>query len=134
MSRKIKIYSSKVKAITKAGNVKAPKLVIPRAPAKGLIYIMNILRSYNIPFVEEHKFHPTRRFKFDIAIVNWKIAIEYEGLVSDISRHTTIAGYTNDTTKYNLAQLEGWKVLRYTTKNYHQFKEDLESVILLNMP
>lgn len=69
-----------------------------------------------------------RRFKFDWAVPEINLAIEYEGLMSFKSRHTTVTGYTNDTTKYNLAQLQGWRVLRYTQLNYGQIVDDLEKL------
>ena len=47
-----------------------------------------------------------------LAIPGKKIAIEYEGIVADKSRHTNIKGYTEDSNKYNEAQKLGWKVLR----------------------
>ena len=46
-----------------------------------------------------------------------KIGIEYEGIMSDQSRHTNIVGYTGDADKYNLAANMGWVVLRFTAIN-----------------
>ena len=60
---------------------------------------------------------PSRKFHFDYAIEHLKIAIEYEGIISDKSRHTNIVGYTRDTEKYNLAANMGWVVLRFTAIN-----------------
>jgi len=84
-------------------------------------------RDGTIPsYLEEHTFSNKRKFRFDWAIPELKIAIEYEGVFSGKSRHTTISGYTNDCEKYNLAQIEGWKVLRYTAKNYKKLALDIE--------
>lgn len=69
-------------------------------------------------YVKEYKFHPTRKWRFDFAIVESKIAIEYEGIMSEKSRHTTITGLTGDCDKYNEAQRLGWKVFRFTALNY----------------
>lgn len=85
-----------------------------------------ILMSLSIPYVKEHRFHDVRRFKFDYAIVDSKIAIEYEGLFSKKSGHTTISGYTKDCDKYNLALVNGWKVLRYTALNYKNLLDDIK--------
>ena len=76
-------------------------------------------------FVTEHRFDVVRRFRFDWAILSLKIAIEYEGIMSNKSRHTTITGYSNDIEKYNLAVSLGWRVLRYTAKNYTELETDL---------
>lgn len=80
-------------------------------------------------FVEELEFSETRKFRFDWAIPDLKLAIEYEGIFSKKSRHTTIQGFTDDCEKYNLAQLLGWKVLRYTAKNYQDFSRDLKKIL-----
>lgn len=88
-----------------------------------------MLKLARIDFVEEHRFHPTRKWRFDFAIVEKKIAVEYEGLMSDKSGHTTITGYSGDCEKYNAAAVLGWKVLRYTAKNFKQVVEDLEKLL-----
>lgn len=72
------------------------------------------LKSLKIHYTKEYKFLENRKFKFDFAIPEKKIAIEYEGLMSAKSRHTSVIGYTNDCEKYNLAVLNGWRVLRFT--------------------
>ena len=76
--------------------------------------------------VEELQFSNERKFRFDWALPGVKLAIEYEGLMSQKSGHTTIGGYTKDCEKYNLAQIEGWTVLRYTAVNYKNLERDLK--------
>lgn len=68
----------------------------------------------NTECVREYRFHPTRRFRFDYALPEYKIAIEIEGGVWIKGRHTRGAGYQRDLIKYNLATTLGWRVLRYT--------------------
>lgn len=63
----------------------------------------------------EYKFLENRRFKFDFAFVDRKIAIEVEGGVWTGGRHVNPVGFTNDCVKYNLALIGGWKVLRVTS-------------------
>ncbi len=75
-------------------------------------------------FVTELKFDEKRRFRFDWAIPELKLAIEYEGIFSKKSRHTTVSGYSTDLEKYNLATTQGWIVLRYTAANYLNFEQD----------
>jgi hypothetical protein len=91
-----------------------------------LLYWCN---DHAVQLVPEYQFHRKRKFRFDWAIPALKIAIEYEGLMSEKSGHTTIAGYTKDTTKYNLAQQLGWKVIRVTALNYKTVLETLNSMI-----
>lgn len=62
----------------------------------------------------EHKFHPTRKWKFDFAFVHHKIAVEIEGGVWTGGRHTRGSGFVKDMEKYNAATELGWRILRYT--------------------
>lgn len=62
--------------------------------------------------IKEHKFHPTRKWRFDYAIPRHKIAIEVEGGVWTGGRHTSPKGFLNDMEKYNTATVMGWRVLR----------------------
>jgi hypothetical protein len=74
---------------------------------------------------EEYKFHVERNFRLDYFIPALKLGIEYEGIMSEKSRHTTVTGYSKDTDKYRLAALEGINVLRYTPLNYKNVIDDL---------
>ncbi len=67
--------------------------------------------------IAEHKFTKKRRWRFDRAFLNEKVAIEIEGGVFNGGRHSRGMGMVNDADKYNQAMLEGWIVLRYTTKH-----------------
>lgn len=98
----------------------------------GLSHILWVLKARKIPFEQEYKFHPVRRWRFDVAIPGAMVAIEYEGVFSPKSRHTTVNGYAGDSEKYNQAQILGWKVLRYTAKNYKQFEKDLITALEAN--
>lgn len=101
---------------------------IPSSDPKGLQFIKNHLKLIGIGYVTEHRFHEVRMFRFDVAVPSIKLAIEYEGLNSSKSGHTTLVGYTKDCEKYNLAQLEGWTVLRYTAKNFTDFTKDFRTI------
>lgn len=92
---------------------------------KAVRHIISVLNEYKMEFVSEYRFTELRRFRFDFLISDLKIAIEYEGVMSEKSRHTTLKGYTRDAEKYNLASAKGYKVLRYTVLNYQGFELDL---------
>jgi hypothetical protein len=62
----------------------------------------------------EYRFHPVRRWRFDWAFPDQKIAIEWEGITSFKSGHLTLGGYTANCEKYNWAAILGWKVIRVT--------------------
>lgn len=118
--------SKTVKKIPESGKISLEKETI-----KKILWVFH--REGTIPeYVEEHEFHHTRKFRFDWAIPSLKIAIEYEGVVSKKSRHTTLKGYTNDCTKYNIAQSLGWIILRYTALNYEDLNTDLKQLLCKN--
>ena len=62
----------------------------------------------------EHRFHQTRRWRFDFAWPEYKIACEVEGGIWSGGRHVRGRGFQKDCTKYNEAALAGWIVIRVT--------------------
>jgi hypothetical protein len=62
----------------------------------------------------EHRFDSVRRFRFDWAWIEQRIAVEQEGGIWTQGRHTRGSGYASDMTKYNLAAAHGWRVFRFT--------------------
>lgn len=77
------------------------------------------LRAAGVPEpVAEHRFAPPRRWAFDFAWPDQKLAVEIEGIFYHAgqgkSRHQGGKGYEADCAKYNAAVLAGWRVLRYT--------------------
>lgn len=79
---------------------------------------------------KEHLFHPDRKWRFDLAFVEQKIAVEYEGIMSEKSRHTNVVGYTNDIEKYKAANDLGWTVLRYTVLNKSRAIQEIEEKLM----
>ena len=71
--------------------------------------------AYPGKWISEHKGIEGRKFRFDCANPSEKIAIEIEGGLWITGRHNHPLGMIQDMEKYNLAVLEGWKILRYTT-------------------
>jgi very-short-patch-repair endonuclease len=64
-------------------------------------------------FELEHKFHPVRKWRIDLAFVAEKLAIEIEGVTPEGGRHQRIAGFRNDIKKYNELTVMGWRLLRF---------------------
>lgn len=64
----------------------------------------------------EHRFHPERKWRFDLAWPELMVAFEREGLVAPGAkgRHQTRQGYRGDCEKYNAALRLGWVVVRAT--------------------
>lgn len=100
-----------------------------RKEARQLFEMKQWLTILGIKFTPEYRFHEFRKFRFDIALEDHKIAFEYEGIFSSKSRHTTAKGYTRDSDKYNLAQTMGWRVFRYTSLNYKNFLSDVKTLL-----
>jgi very-short-patch-repair endonuclease len=61
----------------------------------------------------EFAFHPSRKWRFDFAWPERKLAVEIEG--GRFGRHQMPGGFAGDCCKYNSAAKLGWTVLRYTT-------------------
>jgi very-short-patch-repair endonuclease len=78
---------------------------------------------------KEFKFAKGRRYRADFALPDQMIIVEYEGIFSQHSRHTNKIGYSKDTDKYRLAEMEGYTVLRYTALNFKNVIQDLEKII-----
>lgn len=70
--------------------------------------------------VKEHKFHPKRKWRFDYAIPEHKIALEVEGGVWTGGRHIRAQGFLGDMEKYNTATLMGWRVFRTTPDDLYK--------------
>lgn len=74
-------------------------------------------RTIGIPEpVCEFQFHPKRKWKFDFAWPELKIALEIEGGVwkRGGGRHNRGKGFLRDLEKYNEATQHGWRLLRTT--------------------
>lgn len=65
----------------------------------------------------EYRFHPTRRWRFDLAWPSdlFRLALEVDGgMYSARSGHRSYTGVLRDIEKINAATLLGWRVLRCT--------------------
>lgn len=83
--------------------------------------------------VKEFKFHPVRKWRFDYAVPEYKIALEVEGGVWTGGRHTSPKGFLGDIEKYNTATLMGWRVFRTTPDDLYKKKTlDLMKSAILN--
>lgn len=73
------------------------------------------IRALNLPApVREHRFHPIRKWRFDLAYPEHLIGIECDGGIYTQGRHTRGAGFEADMEKLNAAALLGWCVLRFS--------------------
>lgn len=99
-------------AIKKAAKEQGVKLSL----SPGEETLAGHLNHRKLTYEREYKFHPTRKWKFDFAFPERKIAVEVEGSAFGGGRHQRFTGYEQDMLKYNAAGKLGWIVLRYTTQ------------------
>lgn len=105
---------------------------LPSPTPEGILHIKRILQYLKIDYVQEFKFCDDRKFRFDFYIEKYKIGIEYDGIFSEKSRHTTAKGFTMDCEKMNLSTILGYKIFRYTILNYKDFEQNLKDFIAFN--
>lgn len=66
----------------------------------------------------EYRFHPTRRWRFDFAWPDQKVAVEIQGgIYRGKGGHTNVEGFIRDCDKYNEAQRLGWRVFKFTERH-----------------
>lgn len=91
-----------------------------------------LLRAHNLSiiFQREYKFHPARKWRFDFADPERKIAVEIDGGVFVKGRHSRGAGYRSDCEKLNAAAALGWRVFKYVErKGMPHFFEDYQTIV-----
>lgn len=81
------------------------------------ILLREHLRELDVFVHPEHKFHPTRKWRFDWADIPNKVAFEIEGGIWIRGRHSRGAGYQGDLDKYNQAIVLGWTCFRFSTED-----------------
>lgn len=85
---------------------------------KNALLFLALLDSFGVKKpVREYRFHETRKFRFDFAWIEEKLAVEIEGGIWINGGHNRGVGYSKDMEKYNLATLRGWRILRFAPKD-----------------
>lgn len=94
------------------------KSKMPAALSRGEETLALQLRAVNLPpAAREYRFDKTRRWRFDFAWPEIKLAVEIDGILPGSGgRHQRAGGYEKDLEKINTAILDGWRVLRFTTR------------------
>lgn len=93
--------------------------------------IQGVAERHGLTAEFEHRFHPTRRWRFDAAIPEMMLGIEIDGAVWTGGRHTRGAGFLRDQEKFREAAILGWRVLRFSTADITngRLAEDIERAI-----
>ena len=93
----------------------AKRSTAPRKPARSkyLDKLIFQIRAFRLPVPEQEVvFHPTRKWRMDLAWPNLKIAVEYQGgIFTGQASHTSIPNILRDQEKNNEAQILGWIVI-----------------------
>lgn len=73
-------------------------------------------RAYKLEPVREYVFALPRKWRFDFAWPDLKLAVEIDGGTSfGKGRHSRGTGFENDCRKLNHAAMLGWRVMRFST-------------------
>lgn len=76
------------------------------------------IRTFPLPEpVREYRFHPVRLWRFDLAWIDHKLAVEFNGGVWIDGGHNRGRHQQGDFDKFNEAQLLGWRVLQFGTNH-----------------
>ena len=80
---------------------------------------------------ERLKAHGLKDWRFDLAVPEYRIAVEFEGGGFAGGRHNRAMGSIEDMAKYNAATVHGWRVLRYTHTHHKltQIMGDIARII-----
>lgn len=89
---------------------------IPKALSSGEEEFALHCNLYKLSPEREYQFNEKRKYRFDFAWPQLKVAVEIEGGAWSGGRHTRGAGFTHDCKKYNLAAASKWLVFRFTTE------------------
>lgn len=94
----------------------SPKVQKPKTDYKTIFLQQLDLAGLPKP-IEEHKFHPTRKWRLDFCWLNEKIAMEYHGIFgAHKAGHQAMAKLMRDYEKSNEANLLGWTYLVITAQ------------------
>lgn len=99
--------------------VRKKRQTASKTPARDVFTVI-CKTDLKVECVKEFKFHPVRKWRFDYAIPEHKIALEVEGGVWTGGRHTSPKGFLGDIEKYNTATLMGWRVFRTTPEDLYK--------------
>lgn len=103
--------------MTRATRLNNAVMVMRQTKSEELVaHLLTRILQQGLPTPErEVRFHPTRRWRFDLCWPALKLAVEVDGGTWAQGRHTRGTGYRDDCIKLNEAALLGWRVLRVTS-------------------
>lgn len=112
------------------------KIVSSTASAEIDLFLKYLRKTFpQVNIVKEYRFYDVRKWRFDYAFPDQKVAIEVDGAVWTQGRHNRGAGYVADLEKLNTAVSMGWLVLRITTEDrfYIATRDMIGKTLLLRL-
>lgn len=112
------------------------KILSSTASAETDLFLKYLRKTFpQVNIVKEYRFHDVRKWRFDYAFPDQKVAVEVDGAVWTQGRHNRGAGYVADLEKLNTAVSMGWLVLRITTEDrfYIATKEMIGKTLQLRL-
>jgi very-short-patch-repair endonuclease len=100
--------------MTRRFDVAAARALYGQAPSRLEATLALHMEAVGLKPRREFQFQPPRRWRFDFAFPEQRLAIECEGGIWTGGRHVRAKGFQADAEKYNAATLAGWRVLRFT--------------------
>jgi hypothetical protein len=70
----------------------------------------------------EYRFTPPRKFRFDFAHLESKVAVELQGAIFTGGRHSRGSGLINEHIKCNLAAQQGWRIFYLSANTINDFE------------
>lgn len=97
---------------------KPSRAVTSKLEQKFLAELALLLHGVELEIAPEYRFHPVRRWRFDIAFPEILVAVEingglFSGARTTKGRHSRGAGQLQDYEKMNAAIVLGWRVFQY---------------------
>lgn len=90
----------------------AVPVVKKRTPSYNPVVVTAFFKEHGVPPPEyEYRFHPTRRWRMDVAWPEEKVAIEVQGGIWNRGAHGRGSGIVRDYEKHNAAMVAGWRVV-----------------------
>lgn len=78
-----------------------------------LFYQLTMLLDPSVVIKREYKFHPTRKFRADFCLPEYKILVECQGGTFAHMGHSTGLGIKRDQEKGNESNILGWCYLQF---------------------
>jgi very-short-patch-repair endonuclease len=80
-------------------------------------YLSFLAPDLKAGMVEQYRIAPGRRYRLDAAWPDKKIGVELEGGLYSGGAHSRPVGIQRDIHKHNFAVMNGWRVLRFSTRD-----------------